>query len=187
MHPLKKFDIMSGNEERKGEISMNESYGEYLVSKKKRPVDSALKIILTVITILFVFAGFLHILFLIGAVLAGIANYLYSRNVDLEYEYLYVDKELTIDKIMNKQARKHVKTLELSKMEVLVKEKSHEVEGYRRRIKKTYDFSSGASETEKYVMMYNEEGDIVQILLEMDEHMLNCIKAVFPRQVNIEK
>ena len=65
MHPLKKFDIMSGNEERKGEISMNESYGEYLVSRKKRPVDSALKIILTVVTILLVLAGFFqHILFL---------------------------------------------------------------------------------------------------------------------------
>ncbi len=186
MHPLKKFDIMSGNEERKGEISMNESYGEYLVSRKKRPVDSALKIILTVVTILLVLAGFFHILFLIGAVLSGIANYLYSRKVDLEYEYLYVDKELTIDKIMKKQVRKNVKTLELAKMEILAKESFHQVDGYRSRINKTYDFSSGAPETEKYIMIYKEEGEMVQILLEMDEHMLNCIKAVFPRQVNIE-
>lgn len=186
MHPLKKFDIMSGNEERKGEITMNESYGEYLVSRKKRPIDSALKIILTVIIILFVFAGFFHIIFLIGAVFTGIVYYFYSKKVDLEYEYLYVDKELTIDKIMNKQVRKNVKTLELSKMEILAKEKSYKVDEYRSKIKKTYDFSSGSPEAEKYVMMYNEEGEIVQILLEMDEHMLNCIKAVFPRQVTIE-
>ena len=61
------------------------------------------------------------------------------------------------------------------------------MDGYRSRIKKTYDFSSGAPETEKYIMIYKEEGEMVQILLEMDEHMLNCIKAVFPRQVNIER
>ena len=46
--------------------------------------------------------------FLIIAVVAGVGAYFVNLNANLEYEYLYVDKQLTVDKIMARTRRKKV-------------------------------------------------------------------------------
>ena len=67
---------------------------------------SFLKILLIMLTVGFVLVGMVFIIALIPAILFGVAAYFVYMNTDLEYEYLYLDRELTVDKVMAKSKRK---------------------------------------------------------------------------------
>ena len=62
---------------------------------------------------------FLLPIFLIGAVALGIAAYFIIPGTDLEYEYLFVNGELDIDKIMAKSKRKKAKTVDLTEADLI--------------------------------------------------------------------
>ena len=52
---------------------------------------------------------------------------------DLEYEYLYLDKELSVDKIMAKSKRKRVGTYSLDRMEVFAPVYSYHLDNFKNR------------------------------------------------------
>lgn len=84
-----------------------ETYVECMVKKKANGLMSALKVLLIGIAVITGLLGFMGlIVFLIIAVVAGVGAYFVSLNANLEYEYLYVDKQLTVDKIMARTRRK---------------------------------------------------------------------------------
>ena len=53
----------------------------------------------------------------LGVAAAGIGAYFTSLNASVEFEYLYVDKEISVDKILNKTKRKKVEKFETESME----------------------------------------------------------------------
>ena len=73
---------------------MNETYVECLVKRKTPGYMSFLKILLIMLTVGFVLVGMVFIIALIPAILFGVAAYFVYMNTDLEYEYLYLDREL---------------------------------------------------------------------------------------------
>ena len=86
---------------------MNETYVEWLVKRKTPAYMTFLKILSIMLAACFIFVGFIFFpAFLVGLVFGAGAYFIYL-NADLEYEYLYVDKELTIDKVMAKSRRKN--------------------------------------------------------------------------------
>ena len=87
---------------------MNETYVEWLVKKKTPAWMTLLKILSMMLAGCFILIGFVFFpAFLVGIAL-GIGAYIVYLNADLEYEYLYVDKELTVDKVMARTRRKRV-------------------------------------------------------------------------------
>ena len=75
-----------------------ETYVECMVKKKANGLMSALKVLLIGIAVITGLLGFMGlIVFLIIAVVAGVGAYFVSLNANLEYEYLYVDKQLTVE------------------------------------------------------------------------------------------
>ena len=98
---------------------MNETYVEWLVKRKTPAYMTLLKILTIMLTVCFVLLGFFLLPAMIIAVLLGVAAYFVYLNSDVEYEYLYVDKELTVDKVMAKSRRKRVATYDLGKIEIL--------------------------------------------------------------------
>ena len=90
---------------------MNETYVEWLVKKKTPAYMTLLRILSIMLAALFILVGFVIIPALLIGIAIGVAAYFIYLNSDLEYEYLYVDKELTVDKVMAKTRRKRVKTL----------------------------------------------------------------------------
>ena len=118
---------------------------------------------------------------LVLAVVTGIASYFVYLNADLEYEYLYLDKEITIDKVMAKSKRKKAATYDVERMEILAPVKSYHLDDYRNRTMKTVDYSSGTAEDDKkYIMVY--EGNI-KVILEPSLEMVKAIQTVAPRKV----
>ena len=86
---------------------MSDLYSECLVKKEPTSKDAAVKYGLIALIVLFVAAGlFLLPILLIGAVALGVAAYFIIPGTDLEYEYLFVNGELDIDKIMAKSKRR---------------------------------------------------------------------------------
>ena len=97
---------------------MNDTYSELLIKKEVTAKDKMIKVLLIALIALMAVAGILITpLAFIAAIALGIAAYFVFPNLDLEFEYVYVNGELDIDKIMAKMKRKRAKSFELSKME----------------------------------------------------------------------
>ena len=160
-----------------------ETYVECMVKKKANGLMSALKVLLIGITVITGLLGFMGlIVFLIIAVVAGVGAYFVSLNANLEYEYLYVDKQPTVDKIMARTRRKKVETFDLERMEILAPIKSWHLDDYKNRQLKVVDYSSGVEQQPdiRYSMIYNGEK---RVIFEPNAEMVAAIKSIAPRKV----
>ena len=53
----------------------------------------------------------------IAAVACGVLTYFMFQWTDIEFEYLYLDKEITVDKVMARTRRKRAAVLDVNKIE----------------------------------------------------------------------
>ena len=161
---------------------MNETYVEIMVKKKTPVYMSLLKILTIMLAVCFVLLGMWYLpAFIIGVVM-GVAAYFIYMNADLEYEYLYVDKELSVDKIMAKKGRKRVATYDMGKMEILAPMNSYHLDNYKNRSDKTVDYSSGMVKQPdtRYVFYYDGRQRVV---IEPNEELIKAIQMIAPRKV----
>lgn len=162
---------------------MSESYVECLVKAKSRTMLKLLKYLLVGLTAVFV------LLMLMGAVVAilagavtGVGAYFLSLYSDLEYEYLYLDKELVIDKIMAKSKRKRVATYQVDRMEIMAPIHSYRLDNYKNRQVKVKDYSIGEElKPDLRYAVYYEGGE--KLILSPSEEMIKAIRNVAPRKV----
>jgi len=92
------------------------TYHEYIVKKRKKPIDIALCILIPIaaIVVAYILTGILFAIpmltFLVPASWVGLGwlavRFIGSRNV--EFEYLLTDCDLDVDKIINKNRRKRI-------------------------------------------------------------------------------
>lgn len=162
---------------------MNDVYVECLVPAKASGGARFLKGLLIVLTVLFTAAIFvLGPVFLIPAILTGVGVYFAAMNTDIEYEYLYVDKELSVDKVLAKSKRKKMGAYSIESMEILAPVKSYHLDDYRKRQVKVKDFSTGEEEQpDKRYAMYCE-GNLM-LLLSPSEDLVKAVRNVAPRKV----
>lgn len=162
---------------------MSETYVECLVKHKSSIIGVFVKWVLILATAFFGFMGILGatIPFII-AIVTGVLAYIVNLSSDLEYEYLYLDKEITIDKIMNKTKRKKVEVLEVDRIEIIAPINSHHLDSYRNRKLKTTDYSIGEEKQpdNRFVMYYNGER---RILMSPSPELLKAVRTVAPRKV----
>ncbi len=164
---------------------MSETYVECLVARTGSPLLRFLKMLFIMLTVVFVVIGVVFIPGLLVAIGTGIAAYFSYMNADVEYEYLYLDREISVDKVMAKSRRKKVSSYSLEKMEIFAPLNSHRLDSYRNRQLKTVDYSSGiaAQPERRYMMIWN--GD-TKIILEPNAEMVKAIQAIAPRKVFTE-
>ena len=98
---------------------MSDLYTEVLVKKQQTGKDKAIKGVLIFFTVLFAAAGIMmNPLILLLALVLGIVDYIFIPKLSVEFEYLYVNGELDIDRIYSQSRRKRAASYELSNMEV---------------------------------------------------------------------
>ena len=162
---------------------MNETYVECMIKKKPNPLMKALKFFVIMMAVIFILLGMLGAIFLLlfGAVFAAIA-YFVSLNTDLEYEYLYVDRQLSVDKVMNRSKRKKVVEFDLERMEILAPIGSYHLDGLKNRTATLQDYSSGIinQPDTRYLMYYDGKQ---KIIFEPNEEMVKAIHMIAPRKV----
>ncbi|MDD2971322.1 MAG: DUF6106 family protein [Lachnospiraceae bacterium] len=166
---------------------MSESYVEVLVKKENTMIGTLARVVCIALTVSAAFftligGGFL---FMIIAVVLGVGTYFVWLNTDVEYEYLYLDKELSIDKIMAKTKRKKIATYDMERLEVLAPANSYHLDDYKNRNFKESDFSSGVKKQPdlRYVMIYD---GTQKVYLSEDPRLATMIKTIAPRKVFLD-
>lgn len=162
---------------------MSDTYVECLVKAKSSVMAVFFKLLLIVIAVI----SFLGILIgitlaIIPCLLAAVGAYFVNMYTDLEYEYLYLDKELVVDKVMAKSKRKRVATYSLDRMEILAPIKSYHLDNYKNRTVKEKDYSIGqVLQPDLRYAMYYEGGE--RIILSPSPEMIKIMKNAAPRKV----
>lgn len=166
---------------------MNESYKELLVKKEQGVGENALRVGCIIPTVILGFLTFVfgNIPLFIITVALGVLDYFIYQWTDVEYEYLYLDKEISIDKIMAKTRRKKAATIEVGKIEIMAPVKSYQLDSYKNREVKTVDYSAGKDlpDQKLYVLYY--EGN-QKYFLNLTEDFAKTIKGIIPRKVFTE-
>lgn len=161
---------------------MGETYVECLVKAKQSTPAKVLKVFLVALTALMVVAMMILPVTLIVAIITGVAAYFVNLYSDLEYEYLYIDRELVIDKVMAKSKRKRVAVYNIDRMEIFAPIKSYHLDSYRNRNANEKDYSVGEElKPDLRYVMYYEGGE--KIILNPSEDMVKAIRNIAPRKV----
>jgi len=162
---------------------MSDAYVECLVKAKPSMLGRFLKYLLITLTVVFgLMTLVLGLIPFIIAIVTGVGVYFVNLNTDLEYEYLYLDKELTVDKVMAKTRRKRVASYSLDRMEILAPVKSYRLDNYKNRSVKVKDYSIGEElQPDKRYAMFYEGGE--KIMLSPTEELVKVMKNASPRKV----
>ncbi len=163
---------------------MRDEIVEVLVKCKPKVGLIVAKIVLYIICALGIVFGMIGggIIGLAIAVVFGGAGYYIGSLSQVEYEYVYCDKNLDIDVIYSQSKRKSLMSLELGKMEALVRVEGNKMREFASRKCVVKDFSTGNKDTKKDVYALFYDGNL-QILLEPNERLLGAISYVAPRKI----
>ena len=157
---------------------------ELLVPVRANMILNICRILLWTVTGLFVLAGlFFGLIPMILAVGVGVGAYFVGLRVDIEYEYALTEKEIDIDVIYAKQRRKHVTTIDLTKMEDLCRIGSDRMKAYEARQLKAEDYSSKeeGNRGNMYALIYDGTR---KIIIEPDERLFKAIYNIAPHKVH---
>lgn len=162
---------------------MSDLYTELLVQRKSSAVLKVLKVVMAVLTaITAVLALFsMNLFIIIAAFVFAIAFVLAGQNADVEFEYLHVNNEIDVDKILNKNKRKRLMTIDLKSVEVAAPQGSHALDSYRRL--KVVDCSAKDPAEKPYVLICKVDKEMKQVLLQLDQKMIKNLKECMPRKL----
>lgn len=162
---------------------MSETYVECLVSKGVSTGAKFARILLVMLTAAFAILGILgFVIAMVVALVFGFAAWFVYMHTDTEYEYLYLDKEIKVDKILNKSKRKRAGLYEVERMEIFAPIHSHHLDSYKNRQVKTTDYSSGkAKQPEARYALYYDGGQ--KIILEPSKEFIKAVQSIAPRKV----
>ncbi len=162
---------------------MNDSYVEWMIARKTKPTDILIKGVAIGLTAVLFLLGLVIFPLFVVAIVAAVLCYFFLPNLSIEYEYLYVSKELQVDKIMSKTKRKTVANYTLDKMEIFAKEGVYQLDEFKNRQMTTKDFTSGDRDAVRYVMIINDGKESARVYLEPNDALITAIRNQFPRKV----
>ena len=161
---------------------MSDTYVECLVKAKAPVWGRFLKIFLIMLTAVFAVAMLVIPYAILLAIGAGLGVYFTGYLTDVEYEYLYLDRELVVDKVMAKSKRKRIASYSLDRVEAFAPVKSYHLDNFRNRTVKEKDYSVGEElKPDRRFAMFYEGGE--KIILSPSEEMVKAMKNVAPRKI----
>lgn len=159
------------------------AYVECMSRPRSVTLMKFLKILCIMLLIGFILIGFVtgNLIAFIIVLLSAAGIWFFGLRCSIEFEYQYIDRELTVDKIFNKSTRKQAAVYKTDNMEILAPIKSYHLDEYKNRQFQTIDYSAGEDQPDpRYVMIL--EGN-KRLILEPSEGMVKALKNVYPRKV----
>ena len=154
---------------------MGDFYTEQLVKRQKASSTTLIKAILIILTVLSVVLIFMIPFGIIGPVIMIALDVFLFRSMDVEYEYLFVNGSLDIDKIMAKSRRKNMFSMEMTDLEMMAPSGSPELKGT--------DYSSGMPGADTYELIVVNNGEKKKIIFEPNKAVCEGLKMLAPRKV----
>lgn len=165
-------------------LPMNENYAEYLVKRKTPVYVYILNAVMSVITLISIFLALTTgILSVILMFVFGFLTYLSYRNTRVEYEYLFVTGQLSIDKILGKSARKKAFECSMEEIQIIAPSDSYVLNDYKLQNQKTLDLSSKIPGARTYTAMIQSGGNSTKLIFEPNDKMIQCFRQTSPRKV----
>lgn len=168
---------------------MGDIFKEQLVKKEPSSKDKLMKagIVLGAIVIFIVSTMFIPGFSFFVLAIAGFAAYWLITMLNQEFEYVFTNGELDIDRISNQSRRKRVFSGHVKEFEVMahVEDKVHI--GEFGSAAETWNFSSGGVKDNTYAALVTYKGKKIKLILEPNEKILQAITHVIPRKVFVKK
>lgn len=170
--------------EERTRLTMNDSYTEWLVKRKAPASTMILKAALIALCAVSAFLALTTIFGIIILTAAGAATYFIFQNLDLEFEYLIVNDQISVDKIMGKARRKKVWEGTLGEMQIVAPLDSYILKDYEKPDMKRLDFGSHTQGAKVYGMVFQGDGgQVTKIIFEPNDKILQHIRQRAPRKV----
>ena len=134
-----------------------------------------------VLTVIAVFIVLMFPLGIILPILAVVLDVFMFRRLNVEYEYLFVNGDLDVDKIMSRAKRKRMFSMNVSEMELLAPSDAPELRQYQNA--KTLDFSSGTGQAKLYTLVVADHGELKKVVFEPNETIIEGFFVLAPRKV----
>ena len=136
---------------------MDEIFIERIVKRKVDIKGMLLRVLAVVLTVLSLCTIlFLGMLGLTLTILFAYLTYLVWAYTSVEYEYSFLNTELTIEKIMGQRKRKHVDEFDIKQAEIIAPAVSDEIKSRAGNIV-TLDYSTGYGSSDLYSMITNTD------------------------------
>lgn len=163
---------------------MNETYAEYLVKRKTPAYAYVLNAVMCAVTLVSILLAFTTGVFaVILMFVCGFLTYLSFRNTRVEYEYLFVSGQLSIDKILGKAARKKAFECTIEEIQIIAPADSYVLNDYKVQNQKVLDLSSGTAGARTYAAVVQKNGSQTKLIFEPNDKMLQCFRQTSPRKV----
>lgn len=160
---------------------MSDYYTEQLVKKRTTMKEVLIKAVLTAFTIVSLLAVVVFPFGIVFPVIMVVVDTLVFQRLNLEYEYLFVNGDLDIDKIMNKSKRKRVFSANVSEVELLAPADAAEVRQHQGA--KVYDYSTRSEGAKVYALITIDKGQKKKILFEPNDTIVEGFYMHAPRKV----
>ena len=162
---------------------MNQDYVEWLVKRKDPAYAWPVRILMGILCAAALVMALVVVWGPIRLLIAGAATFFVFQMLSVEYEYLYVDGSLSVDKILGKARRK--KVLECSKEELLMiaPSDSYVLKDYETSGMKVVNCSSQKPEAKTFTMIYQKNGQHYKVILEPNDKLLQAIRYTTPRKI----
>lgn len=167
---------------------MNDLYLEELVEKRKTGKDTAGKIGLIALTVVVVALAILSLNMIALALTAVVivADILLFPHFQVEWEYLYVNGELDVDRILSRSKRKRMGSYDIADAEIVAPVSSHHLDSYKNNsnIQKV-DYTSCYPEraNKVYAMVIPKNNKMMMVTFEPSEQMVKDMWMKAPRKV----
>lgn len=145
--------------------------------KTKRKIIMYVVITMTAVLGTVTMAPILHGLF----VLSLLGYYFLIRNFCVEFEYFYMDGELTISKIVNKSRRKKILELNDGLIKLIAPVGSDKLQGFHNL--KKIDCAANEPLNIPYVMVCEHEGELRAVNIQMTDELYKELKRNMPYKV----
>lgn len=160
---------------------MNEFLTEQLVKQQKTAATTIKKAGLVAITVLSLFLSLIHpMLIWVTVILIAVDVFLFRR-MNVEFEYVYFNGDLDVDRILNMQSRKRVFSTNIKEMEVIAPAGATELRPFQSV--KVLDFSTHNPADKAYEMVTQFKGEMVRAVFNPNDKILNEMRNLAPRKV----
>lgn len=169
---------------------MGDVFLEQIVKKKNRPIDYVKKffilfagIVICIIGLVLVTMSEILASFFMLIAAGGIYfGWLFSRGLNLEFEYIYTNGEIDFDQISNKRKRKRLVTIRISSFEEFGEFTPETLRS--RRYDRVIDASVNRRESGNYfASFWDKEGKHGIIIFTPNEKLLEEINTQYRRHV----
>lgn len=163
---------------------MNEdAYAEWLVKRKAPPYAIPLKVLMVILCIISVFLALNALIGIIVLVLAGAASYYVFTNLSVEFEYLFVEGDLTIDRILARSRRKKLLECKKDEIQIVAPSDSYVLKDYEKGGMKITDCSSRQAGARRYALIYQRGPECVKVIFEPNDRVLHAMWRAIPSKV----